>query len=929
MRPEDLTVALRPRQPWEAADLGCALVRRDIGQILILWSVTVLPLMTLLALVMQAHPAWYTAAVWWLKPLYDRVPLHVLSRSAFGVKTNLIQGLRALPGLWCKFLLPALLWRRLSPARSFVMPVWMLEGQRGAKLRNRASVLAGEGGSSGATLTWVFIKLEIAVFIGLLALTSFIAPDSGYESIEEMMAVIEDGQFTFPDAWYWWYGACYALAVSIVEPFYVGAGFGLYLNCRSKLEGWDVELAFRQTTARLIKSASPVMALLMLVPAAGPLVAQNAESGALPGANNLAAAARQAADSDTSPRQAPPVDGNELAKRILGEPDFEVHTRTNRVWVPAPPAVEGPISPLFAETLSLVGYLLLALLLLFLILWLARKAMKIKTPALMQKAQQPETATPTLVLGLRITPESLPGDLLAAARAAWTRGDPREALSLLYRGALSTLVDRRQLPIRASDTEDDCRERVRRAESPALSSYFDRLTQLWTHAAYAGQPPAPGDFDNLCRDWPFATLDRLPARREKMASAPAAVLLLLCGMLAGCKGEWVEETRELGHRGKARIDPFLATQRFMEKRGHITRRAPNLANLPPSRGGLVLTSAESGMPTGRAKPLLHWVSSGGHLIYALAGTAPYNDWSAASFMPAEPPPGEGGRQDPILVALGVSLREAAKKQSDGKAGPRAEPQNKDQFKKDKKVEAILQRVFGWELVEARLPRGGQTLTLELPDSPTFHLDRALRKTEFQAATDSRSLLLSLRHGQGRITLINHARPLRNRHLADLDHGRLLDLLLGDEVRLEALFVVGLEGSFWSLLRERAWRVLLALAILLAVWLWAVLPRFGPVRTAMLHPVRRFADHLETLGHFYFKANRQQHLIASAQAALRRRLRETHPHLSAPADQERFLAGRAGLPVEQVATTLADPATLPSAQLVRLLQNLQHLRHSLS
>jgi hypothetical protein len=50
MRLEDLTVALRPRLSWEAADLGCTLVRRDFPRILGLWAATVLPLWIVLAI---------------------------------------------------------------------------------------------------------------------------------------------------------------------------------------------------------------------------------------------------------------------------------------------------------------------------------------------------------------------------------------------------------------------------------------------------------------------------------------------------------------------------------------------------------------------------------------------------------------------------------------------------------------------------------------------------------------------------------------------------------------------------------------------------------------------------------------------------------------------------------------------------------------
>jgi hypothetical protein len=42
----------------------------------------------------------------------------------------------------------------------------------------------------------------------------------------------------------------YVLAVAFLEPFYVAAGFGLYLNRRVELEAWDIEQEFRRAFAR-------------------------------------------------------------------------------------------------------------------------------------------------------------------------------------------------------------------------------------------------------------------------------------------------------------------------------------------------------------------------------------------------------------------------------------------------------------------------------------------------------------------------------------------------------------------------------------------------------------------------------------------------------------------------------------------------------
>ena len=38
----------------------------------------------------------------------------------------------------------------------------------------------------------------------------------------------------------------YAIVIAFLEPFYVAAGFAMYLNRRAELEAWDVEQELRR-----------------------------------------------------------------------------------------------------------------------------------------------------------------------------------------------------------------------------------------------------------------------------------------------------------------------------------------------------------------------------------------------------------------------------------------------------------------------------------------------------------------------------------------------------------------------------------------------------------------------------------------------------------------------------------------------------------
>ena len=86
MRLDHPRVELRPRSPWEAMELGTALVRTHARAIWLPWLLVTLPVFVVLNAIgwfMDLLP-WMGLAMWWLKPVFDRIPLFVLSRSLFG-----------------------------------------------------------------------------------------------------------------------------------------------------------------------------------------------------------------------------------------------------------------------------------------------------------------------------------------------------------------------------------------------------------------------------------------------------------------------------------------------------------------------------------------------------------------------------------------------------------------------------------------------------------------------------------------------------------------------------------------------------------------------------------------------------------------------------------------------------------------------------
>jgi hypothetical protein len=474
MRLEDITVALRPRQPWESVDLGCAMVRRDFGRILMLWGCTVLPLWGLVCVVLRARPEWIPLVVWWLKPLYDRVPLFFLSRAAFGVRPTFLETWRQWPRLWITNFLPALLWRRLSFIRSFALPAQMLEGLRGAAVKLRIKTLATDGGGSGVSVTLAFSNIELVAWIGLMWGTYGMLPESAQLDWAGLFQSF-DFESTIPKAFFWWGAACHMIVVTLVEPFYVGAGFALYLNCRTRIEGWDVELAFRRMATRLT-TANAALIITVLMICGAPTSAQAADK----------------------------ADPAKVVQEVLKEPEFEIHKIQTRRWVPDVPDKK-PDTPQLPslDFLAVIGEVLFWLLILGVVVWLVIYLVNNRRMFLSRGASKAPVRAPKVIMGMNITRESLPDDIVAAARAAWAAGDFKEALSLLYRGSLAWQVNRRRVPISESDTEEDCLLQVLQAGEKREAEYFRQLTGAWVQVAYAVMPVSNEEMGMLCEQWPF------------------------------------------------------------------------------------------------------------------------------------------------------------------------------------------------------------------------------------------------------------------------------------------------------------------------------------------------------------------------------------------------------------------------------------------
>jgi hypothetical protein len=236
-------VVWRPRTPWEGCDLGIRLLQSWLRPVFTCYLAVAIPLFCLFAAAGAAVSWLPVVLIWFSKPWLDRTILFVLSRALFGRPTSMADLWRARGEVWWRQLAATLTLRRLSGSRSFTQPIIQLEGLRGTELRARLSQLTARNRGVARTATQAFAVAEFALFTSLFFLQVWLAPHTIAEPWSDLQSL-------WQPAHAWVSTVEYGAVVCFLEPFYVAAGFGMYLNRRVELEAWDIEQEFRRAFAR-------------------------------------------------------------------------------------------------------------------------------------------------------------------------------------------------------------------------------------------------------------------------------------------------------------------------------------------------------------------------------------------------------------------------------------------------------------------------------------------------------------------------------------------------------------------------------------------------------------------------------------------------------------------------------------------------------
>lgn len=241
MQLDSLIIETRLRSGWSAIDLGFSLARRFWLRSICVYLVV--------ALIVYGSTYFFTAnyqflpyfVLWWFKPLFERPILYMLSRELFAEPMPFSKILKE----YRRWLKPGFFWivtiRRLSIYRGMHAPISLLETPARRDYGPRASVLGAKHSSEALWLNVVLLHVEMIMAFAIFALVAILAP----ELVNFSNLISEADKINS-----FWIDLINMLVMACVAPFYVAGGFMLYISRRVEIEGWDIEIIFRDWMSR-------------------------------------------------------------------------------------------------------------------------------------------------------------------------------------------------------------------------------------------------------------------------------------------------------------------------------------------------------------------------------------------------------------------------------------------------------------------------------------------------------------------------------------------------------------------------------------------------------------------------------------------------------------------------------------------------------
>ena len=476
MQLDRLSFVVRPRPDWGAIDLGFSLARTWWVPMCLRGGILLLPWLILACTISNLF--WAIVLLWWFKPIYERLPLYYLGSAVFREPGSFLEMLNKVVDAQ---LLLSLTVFRFSWRRSAVSAICLEDG-RYHDLARRRKVLYRDGAGSlfwlGFLGFWFELVLSVVVFQSITTFfeisenattdARFLDDDVVVNTVLGFRSIFVDSTFAERVVYLTILSGCMLCTL----PFYVASGFSLYLNRRTILEGWDIEVGFKKLIQRL---GLLTLCLVLIVPA------------------------------DIHAQE--PVDHETAIEEVRNSPDFN-HERTVKIpivlkylrdWLNEQEVTSSATkTPTFFKALALLAEIAFWIAVLALFAYFVYRIIQLMDITAMRPSKRTRAPPPQVVEQDPLT--TLAEDILPLVLAAWEQKDVRRAFSLLYLGSLRHLKRNLGCDISVDQTESECLRRTRHLDSD-LNDAFRRITLLWQRVAYAGDTVTNDQFEQSLNEF--------------------------------------------------------------------------------------------------------------------------------------------------------------------------------------------------------------------------------------------------------------------------------------------------------------------------------------------------------------------------------------------------------------------------------------------
>ena len=374
-----------------------------------------------------------------------------------------------------------------------------------------------------------------------------------------------------------------------------------------------------------------------------------------------------------------------------------------------------------------------------------------------------------------------------------------------------------------------------------------------------------------------------------------ALLVGALGIYLYLKATPYQEEVDHGPSPEAQANPYLGAEHFLRKQDLTVSHANGIDVLPtldPRRHSLLLLGDRYNMTPRQIDQVMNWTRAGGRLLFVAQSL-----WDEKT-----------GQSNDLLLDR-VQLHQTLSK--DLKEPPP-------------------------DILDDPYPKLTK-LYLEDEEAPAyasfdtaFHLEDPKNLAQSWANSGKATHMMQINHGLGSIIVVTDADLWKTPAIGQYDNAWLLWYLTAD-TSVTVLFNTD-HDSLLTLLWRYFPQALVALIALIALGLWHVGIRQGPLLEPATKGRRQLQEHLRASADFMLRRQGQQHLLQALQQDILRRVRRRHPGFEqlGVAEQWLVLARLTGQPTRAISQAMSPrrKQRLSSADFSRQVAHLQTLRNTL-